>query len=127
MASRTARWTGILEGIHETCELIPEDFPPVEVCGHRGVFGLTGCTEDRFPGGGYLNLKLPAVLQVTFPGNQAFCFQAGQNAAQRLALYVHLRGKLFLIQRAGSHRFESYDCGPCEAQWCECVLVAALD
>lgn len=127
VASRTPRWTGTLERIHESCELFPEDFPPVEVCGYGGVFSLPGCPEDCFTGGGYLNLELPTVKQVPFPGNQAFCLQAGQDAAESLALYVHFRGKLFLIQRAGRDSFEGYDCGPCEAQGCKSVVVAALD
>lgn len=96
MGRRPSRW-GTLEGINKTCELFQEDFPPVEVWGNGRAFGLAGRPEGFFPGGGYLNVKLTAIMRVSLPRDQASCLQAAQDAAKRLALYVHFRGKLFLV------------------------------
>jgi hypothetical protein len=60
-----------LEGIHKVGELVPKDLPSIEVCRNGGALGLAGCAEGRFPGMGYLNLELAAVMGVSFPRDQA--------------------------------------------------------
>lgn len=126
-ARRTWCLLGILEGIHEAGKLVAKDFPSVEVCGNDGALSLAGCSEGRFTGTGYFNVELAAVMGVSVPRDQAPCLQAGQDAAHRLALNMDNGGELFLVQGAGRRGSKGNDCGPGQAQRCQCVVKAALN
>lgn len=116
-----------MEGIYKLGELVPQDFPFVEVWRNGGVLGFTGCAEGSFPGVSYLNVELAAVTGVSLPREQACLFQSGQDAAQGLALNVDQCGELFLVYGTWCQGFEGDNCGPRQAKWCERVVKTALN
>jgi hypothetical protein len=76
---------------------------------------------------GNLDPKLAPVGGVSCPRDQPAVLQAGEDAAERLALNMNLCGELLLVQGAGRHGFQSDDGGTRQSQRRQGVVVEALD